>query len=111
MITEFRCKMCDFIEEYESDDPAICPECGSKWYTLSFLKESRRESKFVSIGYKDSPRYSRTLGVFDEDLPAARKAHPQAEWKKFGNSWRPLIKNRTGKKRMMKQAKMQEYEH
>jgi hypothetical protein len=108
MIEEFGCKMCDFIGEF-GDSPTICPECGGKWYTLTFLKESRRPTKFVSIGYKDTPRYSATLGVFDEGLEAAKKAHPQVEWKKFGNSWRPLIKNRTDKKRLMKQAKMSEY--
>ena len=110
MVIEFNCKMCDFSEEYENDDePIICPECGSKWYSLAFLKESRREQKFVNIGYKESIRYSAALGVLDEDFPAARKASPEANWKKFGNSWRPEIKNRTDKKRLMKQNKMTEY--
>lgn len=102
--------MCGFTQEYDDGgEPLLCPECKGKWYSLGFLKESRRKTEFVNLGYKDTPRYSMTLGVLDEGLEAAKKAHPQAEWKKFGNSWRPLIKNRTDKKRMMQQAKMVEY--
>ena len=66
---------------------------------------------FVIVGYQDVPRYSRTLGVFDEGLEAAKKLHPQvSDWKKFGNSWRPLIRNRAEKVKMMKQANFEEYE-
>jgi len=110
MIEAFDCKLCDFYEEYPNEDsPLKCPECGSKWYTLRFIKASKPKSKFVSIGYKDTPRYSVSLGVSETQLEEAKKLHPQAEWKKFGHSWRPLIRNRTDKKLMMKQAGMEEF--
>ena len=57
----------------------------------------------------DHPRYSVSLGVLDEGLSDAKKLHPQAEWKKFGNSWRPLIKNRAEKLKIMRQANYFEY--
>lgn len=111
MIESFECRMCDFIEEYSNEDsPTQCPECGSKWYLLMFTMKSRVKPKFVSIGYKDTPRYSASLGVSETQIGAARKLHPQAEWKRFGRSFRPLIKNRTDKKILMKQAGYCEYD-
>ena len=110
MIEEFTCKACTFTQEYPNEDsPMVCPECDSKWYTLRFIKESRPKSKFVNIGYKDTPRYSVSLGVSETQIEEAKKLHPQAEWKKFGNSYRPLINNRAEKKLMMKQAGYEEY--
>jgi len=111
MIEEFSCKTCDFIEEYPNEDsPIKCPECGSKWYLLKFLKEPRIKIPFVSIGYKDSPRYSVTLGVSETQIEAAKRLSPQCEWKRFGHSFRPLIKNRAEKKKLMKQCNYEEYE-
>ncbi len=111
MIEEFNCKLCDFIKEYPNENsPIQCPECDSKWYILKFLKESRIKRGFVSIGYKDSPRYSATLGVSETQIEDAKRLHPQATWKKFGHSYRPLIKNRPEKLKMMKQAGMCEYD-
>ncbi len=111
MIDEFICKLCNFVKEYkEFTSPDKCPECGHRYYELRFLKESRIKRKFVNIGYKDTPRYSATLGVSETQIEEAKRLHPQAEWKRFGHSWRPLIKNRTEKKRMMKQANFAEYD-
>ena len=111
MIEEFACKLCGFIKEYPNEDsPWECPECGRSTYRLSFLKESRVKVPFVSIGYKDSPRYSATLGVSETQIEAAKKLHPQVEWKRFGHSFRPLIRNRPEKLKMMKQANMCEYD-
>lgn len=108
MIESFECKMCDFVKDYK-DSPTQCPECGSKWYLLKFITKPRIKSKFVSIGYKDTPRYSASMGVSETQIEAAKKLHPQVEWKRFGRSFRPLIKNRTDKKRLMKQANFCEY--
>lgn len=111
MIEKFDCKMCDFTKDYPNEDsPTQCPKCGSKWYLLRFLKESKPKPKFVSIGYKDTPRYSASLGVSETQIEAAKKLHPQADWRQFGHSFRPLIKNRAEKKKMMKQANFAEYD-
>lgn len=88
-----------------------CSNCGElqKRYTLRYNnKETQHET--VNIAYKENPRYSVALGVSETQIEEARKLHPQAEWKKFGNSYRPLIKNRAEKLKLMKQAGMEEYE-
>lgn len=111
MIEEFACKLCGFIKEYFNEDsPWKCPECGRSTYRLSFLKESRARIPFVSISYKDTPRYSASLGVSETQIEAAKKLHPATEWKRFGHSFRPLIKNRTDKKRLMREAGYEEYD-
>jgi len=116
MGTEFICKMCSFSDFYNDfEAPHECPECSHRFYTLRILKEPckkepRKKVKFVNIGYKDTPRYSVSLGVPETQIEEAKKLHPQAEWKKFGHSYRPLIKNRAEKKKMMKQAHYEEYD-
>ena len=111
MIEEFNCKLCDFIKEYPNEDsPTLCPSCGGRWYLLRFITKSRVKPKFVNIGYKDTPRYSASLGVSETQIEEAKRLHPQVEWKRFGHSFRPLIKNRTDKKRIMKQCGMEEYD-
>ena len=111
MINEFTCKLCSFDEYYdEFTAPHNCPECGSKWYVLRFCKEKRDKPQFVNIGYKDTPRYSASLGVPEAQIEDAKRMHPQAEWKKFGHSYRPLIRNRAEKKLMMKQAGFDEFD-
>ena len=111
MIEEFNCKLCDFVKEYPNEDsPTLCPSCGGRWYLLRFITKSRVKPKFVNIGYKDTPRYSVSMGVSETQIEEAKKLHPQVEWKRFGHSFRPLIKNRTDKKRIMKQANFEEYD-
>jgi len=109
MVERFECKLCDFVQEYK-DSPVKCPECDSKWYLIRFGVESMIKPKFVNIGYKDTPRYSATLGVSETQIEEAKKLHPQVEWKRFGHSFRPLIKNRPEKLKMMKQANFEEYD-
>ena len=110
MIDEFVCRLCNFVKEYkEFTSPDKCPECGRRVYELRFLKAPRKKVKFVNIGYKDTPRYSATLGVSESQIEEAKRLHPQVEWKRFGHSFRPLIKNRPEKLKMMKQANFEEY--
>ena len=109
MIEEFNCKVCDFAQDYK-DSPTKCPNCGSKWYLLRFITKPRVKANPVTIGYADSPRYSVTLGVSETQIEEAKRLHPQCEWKRFGHSYRPLIKNRAEKKKMMKQADYEEYD-
>jgi len=79
------------VEKYSAQDP-----------------NSRSET--VNITYAENPRYSVTLGVSETQIEAAKRLHPQVEWKKFGHSYRPLIKNRAEKKKIMKQANYEEYD-
>ena len=109
MLEKFQCKLCDFLEYYKDSAPDECPECGSKWYIWGLVKEPTVKHKFVSIGYKDTPRYSASMGVSETQIEAAKKLHPQADWKRFGHSFRPLIKNRPEKLKMMKQCGMEEF--
>lgn len=85
--------------------PQLC-ECGME-AKRSFTAEHAQGN--VDGLMKENLRYSVTLGVFDEDFAEARRVHPQATWKKFGNSWRPSIRNRAEKVLILKQAKMTEY--
>lgn len=109
------CSGCDIYCKHVGRGPiANCEVCGEQMEFKSVEKyseqdpDSRRE--FVSIGYKDTPRYSATLGVSETQIEAAKKLHPQVEWKKFGHSYRPLIRNRPEKLKMMKQANYEEYD-
>ena len=111
MIEKFECKLCDFVKDYPNEDsPARCPKCGRATYTLRFIRNPRTKPKFVNIGYKDTPRYSASLGVSETQIEEAKRLHPGTEWKRFGHSFRPLIKNRTDKKRLMKEADFEEYD-
>lgn len=108
----YKCLVCDKIFDSYSlidnrNNPQIC-ECGGK---ANRDVESEINTSYNIAGTSENhERYSMSLGVLDEDLPAARTLHPQAEWKKFGNSWRPLIRNRAEKIKIMKQARMVEYD-
>ena len=109
MVEKFECKVCSFLEFCTGSAPDKCPMCGSKWYIWGLVKEPTVKPKFVSIGYKDTPRYSATLGVSETQIEDAVRLHPATEWKKFGHSYRPLIRNLTDKKRLMKEANFEEY--
>ena len=94
-------------------DPEPCSDCGGVAKHKHVVKGSEQDPNtkvgVVNIAYKDSPRYSASMGVSETQIKEAMKLHPQAEWKKFGYSYRPLIKNRTDKLRMMKQCGMEEF--
>ena len=91
----------------------LCSACGEKqfFYKMAINPKESYTKEFCNItGMIDEhPRYSVSLGVLDEQLSEARRLHPKTEWKKFGNSWRPLIRNRADKLRTMREAKMEEY--
>lgn len=87
-----------------------CVACGihQRRYTIKYNpKEVKTE--VVNIAYKDTPRYSATLGVSETQIKEAAKLSPQVEWKRFGHSFRPLIKNRAEKLKLMKQCNYEEY--
>lgn len=91
--------------------PERCPKCSLTNYRVLYGDKIRRHSEFCNIDgmIKENPRYSISGAVLDEDLQAARKMHPGREFKKFGNSWRPLIRNRQDKLKYIKEANAYEY--
>ena len=99
--------------ETGSRDPESC-SCGGAAKHVLVIKGSEQDpdirGKVLNICYKENPRYSATLGVSETQIEAAKKLHPQVEWKRFGHSFRPLIRNRPEKLKMMKQANMCEYD-
>ncbi len=108
------CSKCDKYFKYSYGNP--CPDCGGETSIEIVEVGSEQDPSMsevnydsVTIGYKEHIRYSATLGVTDEQFADARKIHPQANWKKFGNHWRPEIRTRTDKKLLMKQSGMEEY--
>jgi len=95
----------------ESAGDILCAICGLKQrkYRIKYNpKEVKTE--VINITYKDNPRYSATLGVSETQIEEARKLSPQVEWKRFGHSFRPLIKNRPEKLKLMRQCNYEEYD-
>jgi hypothetical protein len=103
----FVCKMCDFNGIYDfNDTPIHCPKCNLGFYSLRPYKESTVKEKFVNIGYKDSPRWSWSLGVNVQDIPAMMKKYPDREYHPVTGQLK--VKNRPHKKRLMKEHNMYE---
>ena len=63
----------------------------------------------TNICYGENPRYSMTLGVTETQIKQAMKLHPGTDWKRFGKSFRPLIRNRGHKLQVMREAGYTEY--
>lgn len=100
-------------DRYEGQWNNQCSICGKLqgFYKIKYNPVDIQQSGTCNVDSMmvNHPRYSAALGVLDEGLAKARLLHPQAEWKRFGNSWRPLINNRSEKLKMMKQADYFEY--
>lgn len=94
-------------------DPEPCPGCGGDAKHKHVIKGSEQDPNtkvgVVNITYKENPRYSATLGVSETQIEEAAKLSPQVEWKRFGHSFRPLIKNRAEKLKLMKRCNYEEY--
>ena len=108
MIDEFTCKLCNFTKEYpEFKAPHKCPECGHGFYRLTLLKEPREtRGEFVSLGYKDNPRWSWSMGVNISDIPAMMQRYPDREY--HPKTGQLKVKSRPHKKKLMKQHEMYE---
>jgi hypothetical protein len=79
------------VEKYGTDDP-------------------RCKEEVTNICYGENPRYSMTLGVTETQIKQAMKLHPGTDWKRFGKSFRPLIRNRGHKLQMMREAGYDEFD-
>lgn len=84
----------------DCSEPQKC-ECGE---TAQRDLQTEHGSGNIDGLNKENIRVMRSLGVLDEDLPNARKLHPQVEWKKIGNSWCPVVRNRLERQLLCKQA-------
>lgn len=91
-----------------------CSICGTilvgKCVEKHSVNDPNIKKEVVNIAYGENPRYSATLGVSETQIEEARKLSPQCDWKKFGHSYRPLIKNRAEKLKLMKQCNYEEYD-
>lgn len=111
-VSALHCTECDnYFKGHGREEP--CPECeGKTEYELVEQyseKDPRQREKFINVAFKEHIRVSRSMGVPIAQFEEAQKRHPGAEWKKVGNSMCPVIRTRTDKKRLMRQAKMEEY--
>ena len=111
-VSALYCKNCNtYFKGHKNPEP--CPNCGGDTKWKNVIKGSENDPRcygsFVNITQKENERYSASLGVPASQIEKAKKLHPQAEWKRFGNSFRPKIRNRSEKLKLMKQRGMEEY--
>jgi hypothetical protein len=107
MTISFLCKCCRFEDSYEDNAPFECPKCGGGTYSLTYRKVLPKKREYVGIAYGENHRWSDALGVAPNQIEAARKIHPGAVFDKEG---RMLIRNRTEKKRRLRERGWAEYE-
>ena len=108
------CSGCDlYYKHIGSREASPCEVCGELNEFKSVEKYGEHDpnikEEVLNVCYNENPRYSATLGVSETQIKQAMKLHPGTEWKKFGHSYRPLIKTRTDKLRLMKEANYEEY--
>lgn len=100
-----KCKKCNSTFEYYASIAArnseVQCECGG---SAERDVEAELNRKNVNVSYGEHSREMRSMAVLDEDFAAARKLHPQADWVKRGHSWVPIVKNRTERQRLLRQA-------
>jgi len=110
MIIDYTCTNCGY--HILNEVPIHCPQCNYKGCRIIYRKREKIDSEFCNVTgmVEEHIRYSLSGAVLAEDLESARKLHPHiSEWKKFGNSYRPLIRNRAEKLKFMKQCGAYEY--
>jgi len=93
--------------------PDVCDNCKTTLVCKSVEKWGENDpnikEEVTNICYGENPRYSVTLGVGENQIEQAMKLHPGTDFKRFGNSFRPLIRNRGHKLKVMKEAGYSEY--
>jgi len=109
------CPICDkYFKRVGRGPVEECDICNSPKILKTVEKYSEhdpyRREEVINVCYGENPRYSISLGVSETQIEEARKLHPQVEWKRFGHSFRPLIKNRAEKLKLMKQAGYEEFD-
>lgn len=108
------CSACNTYFNAIGSKPDDCDKCGKPTKFETVVKGSEQDPTMkvdtVVIAYKENIRLSRSLGVSETQIDEARKAHPGTEWVKRGHSYLPVIRNRPHKLKIMKEARMEEYQ-
>lgn len=103
----FECKRCNFEKFYEPmKSPNACPQCGSKWYRLRYIKEAPKKTKFVNIAFDENPRWSWSMGVNIQDIPEMTKKYPDRVY--HPKTGQLLVRNRPHKKQLIREHNMEE---
>lgn len=100
---QYHCKRCisDFIYSDDEDFPKRCPSCDAVYCTLHWqVVENNYDGVNIDCTMKENLRYSNSLGVNPNQIPAARKIHPDAE---FTSDGRMVIHNRHEKMKRLKE--------
>ena len=109
------CMECKIYSKHiGSGYPTDCDVCGSERVLQTVARGSvedpNMKEEVVNICYGENPRYSASLGVTETQIEEAMKLHPGTDFKRFGHSFRPLIRNRAHKLEVMKQAGYEEFD-
>ena len=106
-MTIFEClnKVCNFTKEYPNEDePAICPDCGLRWYRVRFCGDKEPDDNSKGPGWNATmlgpERWSTSMGVPANQVEEFSKRFPNSKYSPDG---RLQIKNRAHKKKLMKE--------
>ena len=115
LIVAAYCQECkQYFKHIGRGTPAACNICGSKTKLQMVQKYSEQDpsvrEEVTNICYGENPRYSASLGVSETQIEEAMKLHPGTDFKRFGHSFRPLIRNRAHKLEVMKQVGYEEFD-
>lgn len=111
-VSALYCERCNlYCKGHKHTQP--CEVCGEEMKWRNVLKGSEQDPRTyteqTNIAFKENIRVSHSMGVPIKQFEEAKKLHPGVEWKKVGNSMCPVIRNRTDKLRIMRQAGFEEY--
>lgn len=114
MLKEYSCsnKSCDFKKDFKGNEPMPkrCPDCKSVGCRVIYRTRTDTKTKGycgVDALMKDNHRWSWSMGVNVEDIPKMNKLYPDRVYNpKTGQL---LVKNRTEKKKLMKEHSLEEY--
>lgn len=94
----FRCKnkSCGFDQDYEEGlDPALCPECGSKCYEISWGKPR-------GMSMRQHELLSNAMACLPDEVPTMMKHYPDSEYVIQDGIAKLKVKNWHHKKKEMK---------
>lgn len=94
-------------KEWDEEDwkaPIALCHCGGEI-------DAGHPKNFANISMGEHERLSWSLGCDEAQLPEMQKIHPGAEWRQSpeGGGYQMIIKNRTEKKKRMKERGFEEY--
>lgn len=85
----------------------VCDD-GVKAFAVTDDKEQKLNNPiFVNLGFKENPRWSWAMACNVEDIPKMQKQYPDRIYNP--NTGQLLVKNRTEKKKLMKEQGYEEF--